>query len=651
MDSGQLNDNWNAICNQVKSYPGVDAPQVNALFSRLQLQAMSEGFIMLTADNDFIKSWIERHYRDQIAQALLDLYHVPFTVVIEVDPTAGTAVTVASPSPSPAPASGAGAFPVGAATPSTGSPFAEVPESAAFEGHTNAKAPAADGAPFAQGGDTAEPVTRRVPSLTDAPYVQHTQDARAFASFPTQTETPRTGFDGYDPNGLGYPSNSSAEFGGAPGSSIAADWGKQSPEPSSFASTPWNDEMTQPHDYRAAETYTGSGAGSMQAKEEKHPVEMPSVQPAPAEREVARDDANGSGGNDVDRTASTLTFENFVIGDSNRMAYSMAVNVAEMPGKTPLNPLFIYGKSGLGKTHLMRAIQNYICETQPHLRTVYVDSAELLSDYMEASAAHDKEKSSYKNFKTHYEEADVLLIDDIQYLQGKKQTLDIVFQIFNKLTSQGKQIVLSADRAPKNIDIDERYHSRFNQGGTIDIQPPEVETKLGIVKSFINEYCSNEGLDRFYVPEDIQMYIAENSSSNIRELKSAVTKVIYQMTFFGKPDITVADVRVLLENHFSGGNSRNLTVEDIQKEVENFFKVRHSDLVGPKRARNIVYPRQIAIYLCRQLLDLPFNDIGKKFNRDHSTAMHSVATVEEMMRTSREVQEEIETLKQIIREL
>lgn len=329
----------------------------------------------------------------------------------------------------------------------------------------------------------------------------------------------------------------------------------------------------------------------------------------------------------------------------------MAVDVAEMPGKTPLNPLFIYGKSGLGKTHLMRAIQNYICETQPYLKTVYVDSAELLSDYMEASAAHDKEKSSYKNFKTHYEEADVLLIDDIQYLQGKKQTLDIVFQIFNKLTSQGRQIVLSADRAPKNIDIDERYHSRFNQGGTIDIQPPEIETKLGIVRSFINEYRNSEGLDQFFVSEDIQMYIAENSSSNIRELKSAVTKVIYQITFFNQPDLTIGDVRALLENHFSGGTSKNLTVEDIQKEVESFFKVKHSELIGPKRARNVVYPRQIAIYLCRQLLDLPFHDIGKKFNRDHSTAMHSVATVEEMMRTSREVQEEVETLKQIIREL
>ena len=151
--------------------------------------------------------------------------------------------------------------------------------------------------------------------------------------------------------------------------------------------------------------------------------------------------------------SSTLTFGNYVIGDSNRMAYSMAVEVAESPGRTPLNPLFLYGKSGLGKTHLMRAIQNYVEETRPSLKTVYVDSADFLSRYTEASLAHDREKASFKNFKTYYEEADVLLIDDVQYLQGKNQTLDIVFQLFNTLTNQGKQVVLSEVPPPINNEI------------------------------------------------------------------------------------------------------------------------------------------------------------------------------------------------------
>ena len=533
MESEKLEQVWRAVCDQVKSYNNIDPSQINAFFSRLQPQAMSEDFLMLTADNDFIKTWIERHYVDFIKQALMDLYRTAFTVLIEVDiaaEAAGAAQgTVAS---APAAPSSATIAPAGA------------------------PAAAAEGAPAGVGGYTAG-----APTASQPPSQQTAAEQSPIASQIA---------DAYEPVG----------------------------------------------DDALGDVYQ---------------------------------DEDEPGG--PDRPTSTLTFENFVIGDSNRMAYSMAVAVAEMPGKAHLNPLFIYGKSGLGKPHMLRAIQHYVHEAMPNLSTIYVDSAELLSDYMEASAAHDKEKSSYKNFKTRYEEADVLLIDDVQYLQGKKQTLDIVFQIFNKLTGQGRQVVLSADRAPKNIDIDERYKSRFNSGGTFDIQPPEIETKLGIVKSFVDEYRATEGKASFSIPDDIQMYIAESSSSNIRELKSAVTKVIYQMTFFNQPDLSLDDVRSLLENHFSGGPSKRLTIADIQKEVETFYKVSHADLVGKKRTRNIIYARQIAIYLSRQMLDLPFNDIGKKFNRDHSTVMYSVTNVEEKMKESRELREELETLKQLIREI
>lgn len=540
MDSEELNQTWTAVCDQVKSYNNIDPSQINAFFSRLQPQAMSDGFLMLTADNDFIKTWIERHYIDFIKQALLDLFRMPFTVAIEVDTTTAPAA------------------------PSTAACTQPAANSANSDGQANGR-----GAQSA--GENCDNEGRH----------HRTQAAGAQGDR----------FGAAD-NREGYPD----------------------------AQLPRKDQSP-----------TGETRGGNAANEAMY--------------------AAGNGNEDSDGVVSAFTFENFVIGDSNRMAYSMAVAVAEMPGKAHLNPLFIYGKSGLGKTHLMRAIQNYVNETMPHLSTIYVDSAEFLSDYMEASAAHDKEKSSYKNFKTRYEDADVLLIDDVQYLQGRKQTLDIVFQIFNKLTSQGKQVVLSADRAPKNIDIDERYKSRFNSGGTFDIQPPEIETKLGIVKSFIDDYRENEGRSDFSVSEDIQIYIAESSSSNIRELKSAVTKVIYQMTFFNRPDLKLEDVRTLLENHFSGGASKRLTIADIQKEVEEYFKVSHADLIGKKRTRNIIYARQIAIYLSRQMLDLPFNDIGKKFNRDHSTVMYSVSNIEEKMKGSRDLQEEIETLKRAIREL
>ncbi|HIW75895.1 MULTISPECIES: chromosomal replication initiator protein DnaA [Gordonibacter] len=542
MDSEKLEQIWREVCDQVKSYNNIDPSQINAFFSRLHPQAMSEDFLMLTADNDFIKTWIERHYLDFIKQALMDLYHTAFTVALEVDITAEGA-------------------------------NAQAPSAA----------PAVEQTPRAE-----EPAAVRSAGENPVAYEKESQIRRRTALIPDEEDTyPMSGRSSWD-------------------------------EPSS------GDSMYGGRDERGLTRFD-------EADDLRNPF---------------RDSASA-----FDAPTSGLTFENFVIGDSNRMAYSMAVAVAEMPGKAHLNPLFIYGKSGLGKTHLLRAIQNYVYETLPNLSVVYVDSAELLSDYMEASAAHDKEKSSYKNFKTRYEEADVLLIDDVQYLQGKKQTLDIVFQIFNKLTSQGRQVVLSADRAPKNIDIDERYKSRFNSGGTFDIQPPEIETKLGIVKSFVEEYRANEGSSSFAIPDDIQMYIAESSSSNIRELKSAVTKVIYQMTFFNQPDLSLDDVRCLLENHFSGGPSKRLTIADIQKEVETFYKVSHADLVGKKRTRNIIYARQIAIYLSRQMLDLPFNDIGKKFNRDHSTVMYSVTNVEEKMKENRELREELETLKQLIREI
>ncbi len=498
MNSEELRAAWKGVCEQVLTYEAIDSSQMNAFFSRLQPQAMSDGFIMLTADNDFIKTWIERHYAHYIKKALRDIYGIDYTVAIEVDINQ------------------------------------EVPDQASFT-------PAAETSP------------------------------------------------------------------------------KPAPKPVEEAPTPKKQTEPKPNS-------------------------------APRDFEEKRDRPSRYEENQLSPT-STLTFENFVIGESNRMAYSMAVAVAEEPGRSMLNPLFIYGKSGLGKTHLMRAIQNYIAETRPDLKTVYEDSADFLSRYVEASVAHDKEKTSFNEFKNRYQEVDVLLIDDIQFLQGRKQTLDIVFQIFNSLVDEGHQVVLSADRAPKNIDIDERYQSRFNSGGTFDIQPPEIETKLGIIKSFIAEYQSTSGQGDFYLSDEIERYIAENSSSNIRELKSAVTKVIYAMNAFGKSDITTEEVSRLLENHFSGGTMKKLKIADIQSEVERYYDVSHSDLIGQKRSRKIVYARQIAIYLSRHLLDLPYNYIAKSFgNRDHTTIMYSVTNVEEKMKENRELREELENIKNRIKE-
>lgn len=566
MDSEKLNDRWSAVKAQILGYPDVNAAEISAFFSRLEPQAMSDSFLMLTAGNEFIKTWVEDHYLASIQRALFDMTGTPFAVAIAVDPTqeqrqtAQTGPATAAPSP-------AAAAPVMAQAAGVAVPLA---------------APATPATPVTAGAGGLDPVSA---VAAGAEPCQVVEVAAPSTVAPVAAPQP---------------------FSGAPATP---------PSPASVAP-----------------------AGAIETSEASRAAASPGPS-APV------DPAAG------DQPSSTLTFSNFVIGESNQMAYSMANEVAGNPGRPIFNPLFIYGKSGLGKTHLMLAIKNYIDKTQPHLRTVYADSADFVSKYMEASVAHDREKASFKNFKHYYEEADVLLIDDIQYLQNKKQCLDMVFQLFNSLTAQGKQVVLSADRAPKNIDVDDRYSSRFSSGGIVEVRPPDIETKLAIVKRFAEECSRNEGFSQCAIPDDIQMYIAENSSSNIRELLSAVTNVLYRMVFSGQPDMTIEGARALLENHFSGGMSRNLSAEDIQREVENFFKVSHADLLSAKRSRSIAYPRQIAIYLCRQLLDVPYEDIGRKFNRDHSTAIYAVGAIEEKLKKERDVQEEVETLQKILSEL
>ena len=501
MQDEKYQDIWDSICNQVKSYEGVNAAQTDAFFSRLHLQAFAEGFIMLTADNSFIKKWIERQYSTLINRALEDIYHAEFTVVIEVDEL--DAVKTLN------------------------------------EAHAASAAAPAPSAPVV-------PVQPTTPQLEPAPQP------------------------------------------------VAA----SRPEPV---------------------------------------VNPPS--------EAARKQNS---------TFSKMTFENYIIGESNRMAYSMALAVAEHPGQEHLNPLFIYGKSGVGKTHLLVSIKNYLDRStdaggHPLLKTVYVDSTEFINDYADASADHSREKESFKRFKERYEEADVLLIDDVQSFQGKKETLKIVFELFNKLTSQGKQVVMSADIAPKNIDIDERYQSRFNSGATFDIQSPEVETKLSIVNSTIEDRMQSSG-EYIDIPPEVRSYIAEVSSANIRELKSAVTILILNLITTHQTTVDVETAAKLLENHFSNDVKR-LTIADIQKEVETFYKVSHTDLVGKGRKHSIAYPRQVAMYLCRQIMEETFESIGKAFGgKDHSTVKYSVDLIAEKVREDKGTRDEIDIVIAQIRD-
>ena len=491
MNGIELAHAWEQICSRIKTYNGVSASQVDAIFSRLELQAMSTGCAFITADTDFIRNWVEKYYLDLLKAAFRDIYHTEFTIFLELNNT-----------PSPA-------------TPEIVIP--DIPLSALTE-------------------------------QTNNQTITYTR---------TVCETPKT------------------------------------PEYEREA-----EELLENYEKKVY------------------------LQP--------------------------LTFDNFVIGNSNQTAYKMALAVAQNPGnKQGLNPLFIYGKSGLGKTHLLRAIQNYIESTRPELKVIYVDSSEFLNDYTDSAVERSKDKDSFINFRNKYESADVLLIDDIQSLQYKPGTLDAVFQIFNKFINQGKQMVLSADRSPKNIDIDERYWSRFASGGTFDIQPPEIETKLGIIKSYIDEFNQNEDNVHVIMPVDIQNYIAENSSSNIRELKGAVTIIICRL--IDEKTITLSEAADILKEHFHGSGMKKLAISDIQSHVEGFFKIKHADMIGKTRDRNIAYPRQIAIYLCRELIkDASLEQIGEAFGRDHSTAIYSYRTIDKRLEENRETKEEIEALKHII---
>lgn len=606
------NEIWDGICNQVKSYEEVDAKQVVAFFSRLHLQAFSMGFILLTADNEFIKSWIEKNYITLISRALVDIYGQEFMVEIVVDEAGAPAV------PAPAPV----ARPTEPATPP-----ATVPTTPVIPQPMPAPAPELADEPkpdqpesgtetaVTTAGKAAPTDEESAASPAQTPITAGTEDTRSAANGVPETNT--------------APAATPAEPAAAPGE-------KELPSSLIMAME------------RAREASRAAEAA------EPRPARTAPPKPA-ASRPQPVAEPPSQADNHLTRPVSNLTFSNYVIGNSNRMAYEMALAVADKPGQPQLNPLFIYGKSGVGKTHLLRAIQNHINETFNKngtvLKTVYVDSTEFINDYANASADHSQEKSSFKNFKKNYENADVLLIDDVQSFQGKTQTLEIIFELFNSLTSAGKQVVMSADIAPKNIDIDERYTSRFNQGATFDIQAPEVETKQAIVAAFIQEYRDKEQFTGD-IPADVQEYIAENSSANIRELKSAVTKVIYEMIYNHRDRIDVDDVSRLLANHFSGGKTKRLTAADIQREVEAFYQVSHADLISKKRSRSIAYPRQMGMYLCRQLLDNnAYQRIGDEFGKkDHTTVMHSVGLIETKAKENKEVREEIDILIKRIRE-
>lgn len=335
------------------------------------------------------------------------------------------------------------------------------------------------------------------------------------------------------------------------------------------------------------------------------------------------------------------TFSSYVIGASNQFAHAAALAVAEAPGRA-YNPLFIYGGVGLGKTHLLQAIGHYVQSSFPHLKVTYVSTEQFTNDFI--NSIGDRDKKRIDGFRRQYRTNDVLLVDDIQFLRGKEGTQEEFFHTFNTLQQAGKQVVLSSDRPPKDIEkLEERLRSRFEMGLITDIQPPDLETRIAILRR-------NVEAQKLDVPDDVLSFIADRVSSNIRELEGALIRVMAFSSLTRHPvDIDLA--RNVLKDIFPERSTRPISLSTIQREVCKYYSLSHSELVGGKRSQSIVYPRQIAMYLARELTDLSLPAIGSDFGgRDHTTVMHAKAKIEKLMKADRDVYNQVQILTNQIRQ-
>ena len=329
------------------------------------------------------------------------------------------------------------------------------------------------------------------------------------------------------------------------------------------------------------------------------------------------------------------TFDTFVTGSSNKLAHAAALAVAEAPGKA-YNPLFMYGSVGLGKTHLMQAIGNQILKNDPQKRVLYISSEkftnELINSIMDGKS---------ENFRQKYRTIDVLLVDDIQFLYKKEHTQEEFFHTFNTLYDAGKQIILSSDRHPKEIQtLEERLRSRFEWGLITDIQAPDLETRIAILKK-------KAILENIDAPNEVLYYIASRINSNIRELEGALTRVSAFASLSNQP-ITTEIVAEAMKNIYPTTKTVEITIELIQEIVAQYFKIKVEALLSKKRTRDLVVPRQIAMYLCRTLTDISLTNIGSCFGRDHTTVMHACTTIEEEMKKDNKLDTTIKDLRQRI---
>ncbi len=330
------------------------------------------------------------------------------------------------------------------------------------------------------------------------------------------------------------------------------------------------------------------------------------------------------------------TFDTFIIGNSNRFAHAASLAVAESPAKA-YNPLFMYGGVGLGKTHLMHAIGHYVLSQNPNLKVMYVSSEKFTNELINAIKDDKNEEFRYR-----YRNIDILLIDDIQFIAGKERTQEEFFHTFNALYEANKQIIISSDKPPKDITtLEERLRSRFEWGLIADLQAPDLETRIAI----LSKKAQLENLD---IPNDVLVFIADKIASNIRELEGALNRVI-AYTSLTEAELTVDVAEEALKDILSANKSRVINCNLIQEIVARYFDIKFDEFRSKKRNRDIAFPRQIAMYLCRELTDMSLPRIGEEFGgRDHSTVIHAIEKISNDLENSAETRRAIDELKKSI---
>ncbi len=340
---------------------------------------------------------------------------------------------------------------------------------------------------------------------------------------------------------------------------------------------------------------------------------------------------------DRSRLNAELTFDNFVTGKANQLARAAALQVAENPGVS-YNPLFLYGGVGLGKTHLIHAIGNSLLATGKGARVRYVHADQYVSDVVKAY-----QRKAFDEFKRYYHSLDLLLIDDIQFFAGKNRTQEEFFYAFEAMVAQRKQIIITSDTYPKELsNIDSRLISRFDSGLTVAIEPPELEMRVAILL----RKSENEGIT---MPEEVAFFIAKHLRSNVRELEGALRKVSAYARFHGKEVLTVDVCKEALKDLLSVSNGQ-ITVENIQKTVADYYKIKVADMYSRRRPANIALPRQIAMYLAKELTQKSLPEIGDLFGgRDHTTVLHAVRKISEARLKQTELNHALHVLEQTLK--